>query len=85
MQETSLHKSPGPLRTDISHSTAQNTVARPQASMEEQGINGGPSVGIEDSKFLMEVLNNFVCTIYTRKQEKDTGQFVKWVVKTKIN
>jgi len=23
-------------------------------SMEEQGINGGPSVGIEDSKFLLE-------------------------------
>ena len=58
MQETSLHKSPGPLRTDISHSTAQNTVARPQASMEEQGINGGPSVGIEDSKFLMDTSLN---------------------------
>ena len=46
--------SPGPLRTDVSNSTAQNTVARPQASLEEQGINGGPSVGIEDSKFLLE-------------------------------
>ena len=29
MQEGSLSKSPGQLRTDVSHSTAQNTVARP--------------------------------------------------------
>ena len=29
-------------------------MARPNASLEDQGINGGPSVGIEDSKFLME-------------------------------
>lgn len=46
--------SPGPLRTDVSNSTAQNTVARPQASTDDQGINGGPSVGVEDSKFLLE-------------------------------
>ena len=38
----------------MSNSTAQNTVARPNASIEDPGINGGPSVGIEDSKFLME-------------------------------
>ena len=49
-----MHGSPGPLRTDVSNSTAQNTVARPQASLEDAGINGGPSVGIEDSKFLLE-------------------------------
>ena len=50
-----LNQSPGPLRTDVSNSTAQNTVARPQASLEDpNGINGGPSVGIEDSKFLLE-------------------------------
>ena len=49
-----LNASPGPLRTDVSNSTAQNTVARPQASIEDPNINGGPSVGIEDSKFLME-------------------------------
>jgi hypothetical protein len=33
----------------------------------------------------METLNNFVCTIYTRKVEKDRGQFVEWVVKQNIN
>ena len=49
-----VNASPGPLRTDVSNSTAQNTVARPQASVEDQNINGGPSVGIEDSKFLLE-------------------------------
>lgn len=49
-----VNASPGPLRTDVSNSTAQNTVSRPQASIEEHNINGGPSVGIEDSKFLME-------------------------------
>ena len=53
-EENQFNQSPGPLRTDISNSTAQNTVARPGASIEDQGINGGPSVGIEDSKFLME-------------------------------
>ena len=58
LQESSINddpnRSPGPLRTDVSNSTAQNTVARPQQSLEEGNINGGPSVGIEDSKFLME-------------------------------
>ena len=48
------NQSPQQLRTDVSNSTAQNTVARPNASQEDPGINGGPSVGIEDSKFLME-------------------------------
>lgn len=56
LQEPSgdTNASPGPLRTDISNSTAQNTVARPQNSTDDPGINGGPSVGVEDSKFLME-------------------------------
>ncbi len=54
LDQTNLNASPGPLRTDVSNSTAQNTVARPQASVEDPNINGGPSVGIEDSKFLME-------------------------------
>ena len=54
IEDQSANRSPGPLRTDISNSTAQNTVARPNASLEDPNINGGPSVGIEDSKFLME-------------------------------
>ena len=41
------------MRTEMSHSTAQNTVTRPNNSTEDP-VNGGPSVGIEDSKFLME-------------------------------
>ena len=44
--------SPGHLRTDVSHSTAQNTVTNPINSVDDP-IAGGPSVGIEDSKFLM--------------------------------
>ena len=43
--------SPDQMRTEMS--TEQHTVTRPNNSTEEQ-INGGPSVGIEDSKFLME-------------------------------
>ena len=54
IEDSNANRSPGPLRTDVSNSTAQNTVARPNASLEEGNINGGPSVGIEDSKFLME-------------------------------
>ena len=30
-----INASPAPLRTDVSNSTAQNTVARPQASLED--------------------------------------------------
>jgi hypothetical protein len=45
--------SPNPnLRTDVSHSTAQNTLGRPNQSINDTNINGGPSVGLEDSKFL---------------------------------
>ena len=45
--------SPDAMRTEMSHSTAQNTVTRPNNSTDDP-VNGGPSVGIEDSKFLME-------------------------------
>ena len=52
VESQEFNKSPEALRTDVSHSTAQQTVGKPQGS---QDINGGPSVGIgEDSKFLME-------------------------------
>lgn len=47
------HASPDALRTEMSHSTAHNTVTRPNNSVEDP-VGGGPSVGIEDSKFLME-------------------------------
>ena len=48
-----LNGSPDPMRTEMSHSTAQNTVTRPNNSTDDP-LLGGPSVGIEDSKFLME-------------------------------
>ena len=55
--EDSVHNmsnaSPDALRTEMSHSTAHNTVTRPNNSVEDP-VGGGPSVGIEDSKFLME-------------------------------
>ena len=53
-QNEDRYKSQGPLRTDLSNSAAQSTTSRPQNSHAEGGINGGPSVGVEDSKFLLE-------------------------------
>ena len=51
-----INGSPNPnLRTDMSHSTAQATQnMKNNTSINETNINGGPSVGLEDSKFLME-------------------------------